>query len=354
VIRTLEGGEARIRAGRFIICAGGLDTTRLLLASPALFAETGGAPWALGRTYQSHLTGKIARIRFSTPADATVFGFDRDEDGVYVRRRFMIAPQVQRDKKLLNFAAWLDNPPIYEPGHGNAVLSFAYLALKMPLISSLLAPPSIREVTTGGKGRSLQLAAHLGNILAHPVATLGFAFSFFFKRYLAERQLPGFFLKSGDNVYGLQYHVEQAPDPDNRVWLSDERDALGMRRLHVRLECTEQDIDSILDSHEVLDMWLRKCGVGRLDYMEGDVRASIRRQFRDGIHQIGTTRMGDDPETAVVDRDLRVFGSDNLYLCSSSTFPTSGQANPTFMIVAFAIRLAAHLTGKETALHGKD
>ncbi len=354
VLRTLSGAEARIRAGRYIICAGGLETTRLLMSSPSVSGRGGPVPRALGRTYQSHLTGKIALIRFSTPADATIFGFDRDRDGVYIRRRFTIAPQVQREKRLLNFAAWLDNPPIYEPGHGNAVLSFAFLALKMPLVRSLLAPPSIREVTTGGTGRPLYLAAHLKNILAHPFETLGFAFGFFFKRYLAARQLPGFFLKSSDNVYGLQYHVEQVPAPDNRVWLSDERDKLGMRRLRVRLECTDQDIDSILASHEVLDNWLRKCGVGRLEYMGGDLRASIRRQFRDGIHQLGTTRMGDDPETAVVNGDLRVFGSDNLYLCSSSTFPTSGQANPTFMIVAFAVRLAAHLTGKEAALHGQD
>jgi choline dehydrogenase-like flavoprotein len=53
--------------------------------------------------------------------------------------------------------------------------------------------------------------------------------------------------------------------------------------------------------------------------------------------------MSADPAAGVVDSDLRVHGIDNLYVASSSAFVTSGQANSTFMIVAFALRLADHL-----------
>jgi choline dehydrogenase-like flavoprotein len=38
-----------------------------------------------------------------------------------------------------------------------------------------------------------------------------------------------------------------------------------------------------------------------------------------------------------------VHGAPNVYVASSSTFVTAGQANSTFMIVAFAVRLADHL-----------
>jgi choline dehydrogenase-like flavoprotein len=62
-----------------------------------------------------------------------------------------------------------------------------------------------------------------------------------------------------------------------------------------------------------------------------------------GFHQSGTTRMAAVESEGVVDSDLRVFGVENLYVASSSTFVTSGQANSTFMIVAFATRLADHL-----------
>jgi choline dehydrogenase-like flavoprotein len=38
-----------------------------------------------------------------------------------------------------------------------------------------------------------------------------------------------------------------------------------------------------------------------------------------------------------------VHGLGNLFIASSSIFPSSSQANPTLLAVAFAIRLAHHL-----------
>jgi choline dehydrogenase-like flavoprotein len=58
--------------------------------------------------------------------------------------------------------------------------------------------------------------------------------------------------------------------------------------------------------------------------------------------------MAADPTDGVVDPHLRVHGIDNLYVASSSTFVTSGQANSTFMIVAFALRLADHFNRVRT------
>jgi choline dehydrogenase-like flavoprotein len=60
-------------------------------------------------------------------------------------------------------------------------------------------------------------------------------------------------------------------------------------------------------------------------------------------HHMGTTRMSDSPGGGVVDTDCKVFGTANLYVASSSVFPTCGYANPTLTIAALAIRLADHL-----------
>jgi choline dehydrogenase-like flavoprotein len=65
--------------------------------------------------------------------------------------------------------------------------------------------------------------------------------------------------------------------------------------------------------------------------------------FRDVAHPTGTTRMAADPKNGVVDPNGRVHGVRGLWMAGSSTFPTSGHANPTQMIVAFAIRLADQL-----------
>jgi choline dehydrogenase-like flavoprotein len=58
---------------------------------------------------------------------------------------------------------------------------------------------------------------------------------------------------------------------------------------------------------------------------------------------MGTTRMSLDPKSGVVDADCRVHGVANLFVASSSVFPTSGFANPTLTILALALRLADHV-----------
>jgi choline dehydrogenase-like flavoprotein len=63
-------------------------------------------------------------------------------------------------------------------------------------------------------------------------------------------------------------------------------------------------------------------------------------------HQMGTCRMGTDPNSSVVDWDLKVHGIANLFVVGSSVFPTGGAVAPTLTIAALALRLAAHLRGE--------
>lgn len=62
-----------------------------------------------------------------------------------------------------------------------------------------------------------------------------------------------------------------------------------------------------------------------------------------GQHQAGTCRMGDDPQTSVVDRHCRVHGHDNLYVADGSVHVTNGGFNPVLTIMALAFRTAQHV-----------
>jgi choline dehydrogenase-like flavoprotein len=55
--------------------------------------------------------------------------------------------------------------------------------------------------------------------------------------------------------------------------------------------------------------------------------------------------MAGSPDRGVVDRDLRVFGTENLYVAGAGTFPTTSNANTTFTAITFTTRLVDHLTG---------
>ncbi len=64
---------------------------------------------------------------------------------------------------------------------------------------------------------------------------------------------------------------------------------------------------------------------------------------RGGGHLLGTCRMGDDPETSVVDRYHRSHDVSNLFICDGSSMVTSGRGQPTMTIMALAFRAAEHI-----------
>jgi choline dehydrogenase-like flavoprotein len=145
--------------------------------------------------------------------------------------------------------------------------------------------------------------------------------------------------------FRLWSFAEQAPNPDSRVVLDDERDALGVPRVRLDWRMTELDKRSLLATHGILAKEFGRTGIGRIQIEAWlqDESAGWSDELSGGYHPMGTTRMADDPRRGVVDRHCRVHGLGNLYVAGSSVFPTGGSANPTLTIVALALRLAEHL-----------
>ena len=67
------------------------------------------------------------------------------------------------------------------------------------------------------------------------------------------------------------------------------------------------------------------------------------RLARGGVHLLGTCRMGNDPQTSVVDKYHRTHDVPNLFICDGSSFVTSGRGQPTMTIQALAFRAADHI-----------
>jgi len=334
-----RGRTAKITARKAVIAAGAQETTRLLLRSRQVFAKRGGPPPSLGKYYQGHVSGKIASVRFYGDPKKTEYGFLRASDGVYLRRRLQLSTEALLENDLLNTALWLDNPRYANPKHRNGAMSFMYLAMITPILRKKLAPPAIAHSITQGKVD--KLPQHIGNVLKDFPKSLAIPAVIFYSRYCLKRKLPGVFLYSGRNVYALHFHAEQVPVPENRMDLDGDQETLN---IHYTL--TDRDVDSVIRTHELVDKWLRKCNCGELEYWypRNELPAAIRSMSVDGLHQVGTTRISASADDGVVDCNLRVWGASNLYVCSSSVFPTSGQANPTFLLGAFAVRLAHHLS----------
>jgi choline dehydrogenase-like flavoprotein len=159
------------------------------------------------------------------------------------------------------------------------------------------------------------------------------------------------------NSHGLYTVVraEQAPNPDSRVVLTGERDALWMPRVALDWRFSALDKDTVRGTMQALDAEMRRTGMGTVtpepwladDGPEWEVDPLISNHPIGGFHHMGTTRMAASPRDGVVDADCRVHGVANLYVAGSSVFTTSGWANPTLTIVALALRLAGHLVKRQ-------
>lgn len=341
-----QGRAVPLTASAFVLACGGLATTQLLLgvqrSRPALF---GGPSGPLGRCYMGHITGSIAAIVLSRPADFGDWAFHRGDDGTFVRRRFTLSEVAQRKHRLSNTAFYLSNLPFHDARHRNGALSLLALALAAPVIGRRLAGAETRRRNTGAR---LDLRAHLWNIARRPVRVAIDLASVVRLRCFSLPRRSVFVLRSDAGTYAIHYHAEQVPDLHSRVSLNQDTSPEGLPGLDIDFRYTEQDVDSVLRAHALLDQQLRSTGLGRLVYRDPEHGrgGAVLAQATDGYHQIGTTRMNADPAQGVVDKNCRVHGLTNLYIAGSSIFPTSGEANPTFMAVTLAVRLADHLSAR--------
>jgi choline dehydrogenase-like flavoprotein len=344
VTLAAPGRQTVIAPKATVLACGGLETSRLLLwvreRHPAAF---GGQDGPLGRSYVGHISGKIAEIVLADPQGVADHDFFL-KDGGFRRRRFMISEATQLREGLLNAAFWVDNPPFNAAAHGSGLLSLVWLALAVPFVGRRVLSEGVRRSHVGPPPH--QWGRHLLNVLRSPLQTAIAITDVIRSRFLIRPKKPGFLIRNRNGRYALHYHAEHAPNPASRVTLSSRQDALGVPFLDVALEFTERDAESVVRSHEALDRALRGAGVGRLEYRlpaRVDLLKSVAMQASDGFHQIGLTRMSASPGSGVVDANCRVHGVDNLFIAGSSVFPSSGQANPTLVAVALALRLAGHL-----------
>lgn len=337
-VATLTGRRCTVRAARYVLAAGGLETVRLLLASREVVPEgLGNRHDVVGRYYMCHIAGTLGRIRFELPTDSIHHGYERDSDGIYCRRRLALRPEQQRALRVGNFIARLHHPRITDPAHRNSILSLLYLA--RPLIPYEYARRLHGTEHVGAR----DWLRHVGNVLRGPRQVLAFGVHMLRDRKLAHRKFPSIIIHSSASLYSLDFHAEQQPNPSSRVCLGTERDALGMPRLHVDWRYTPGDIDTVSRAVALLAGDFARQGLGSFDYHPEEVETEATRYGAYGGHHMGTARMGSDPLRSVVDANCRVHGVSNLYLAGAATFATSSQANPTLTIVALALRLAAQL-----------
>ncbi|PQA86177.1 GMC oxidoreductase [Hyphococcus luteus] len=150
----------------------------------------------------------------------------------------------------------------------------------------------------------------------------------------------------------IQLVWEQEPRSENRIELSkQEKDGFGVPRPVLYWKKSKLDYRTAKVALELLGRHLQEKNQGVVHSYEHIIGAKHHPAtgWMAGHHHMGGTRMAERPDLGVVDRNLKIFGMANGYVLGSSVFPHGGHANPTFTIVQMSLRLAEHLEATSRA-----
>lgn len=136
-------------------------------------------------------------------------------------------------------------------------------------------------------------------------------------------------------------YLEQQIRPQSRIVLSGRYDSHG-RNIPL--------IDWVVDKREVNDaLTIQGCISDALQDSKNFIFSPYtisEVSLGSSSHHAGTMSIGMDQKKGVLDHNLKIFGSNNVYVCDLSIFPNYGNSNPSFTLGAFALRLADHLNYK--------
>ncbi|MGK0298998.1 MAG: choline dehydrogenase-like flavoprotein [Gammaproteobacteria bacterium] len=140
------------------------------------------------------------------------------------------------------------------------------------------------------------------------------------------------------DVLNIETIFEQLPNEKNRLLLDDiQKDEFGDALPKFWYDSLKTNTDTVQTAEKLL--------LNLLEISDKIAEIKILNRRQGSHHLYGTVRMAEDDNHGVVDKNLKVFGTKNLYVASSGTFPTTGAANPSLTVVALARRLGAHVLG---------
>jgi len=296
-IKTLEGKTHTAKAKTFIMACGGIENTRILLLSNDVAKNgLGNENDLVGRFFMDHPHTISAKVMLN---DVSMYKLnDKAKKGrVRIYPSLVFSRETQEKEKLLNSA--------FTISHGE----------------------------TDWQSRTNVESAH--------------------QIWPLMQKFTNTVLRKEPRVTRVYGFSEQAPNRDSRLFLTEDKDALGINKIALDWQLNSLDRHSLKRSLHIFAEELGRHGIGRMkidDWLlntdgwpKGNAEDDNHKAVTGHAHHAGTTKMSETPKTGVVDKNCKLHSIDNLYIASSSIFPTVGWANPTLTIVALSLRLSDHL-----------
>lgn len=317
-LRAPSGRTERIAAEQFVVSTGTIEASRLMLAAAQARPELpwAGNPW-VGAAFQDHLDLRVGAV---TPIDKKKFGNAFDNiflKGFKYNPKIVLARSVQEELKITNVGGVF----IFE---SSLTEHLSNLKIFLKAMRNGALPPNLKS-----------MPSHLSALakIWWPLVL----------RYVKDNRA----LNPADLGISLRLHSEQKPLASSRITLDPERvDANGVPLVVLDWQVDGVEIEAMAALCERLGPELERQGMATLtvDRRIAARDRSILAEARDTNHHCGGLQMAASAADGVVDADLRVFGTTNLYIAGAAVYPSSSFANPTFTAMALGLRLVDRLT----------
>ncbi|WP_019670278.1 GMC oxidoreductase [Eudoraea adriatica] len=302
IVKNHEGKTHKVRAKKFVLACGAIQNARMLLASRGVAKKgIGNDNDVVGRYFMEHLEIKSAELWLRKPISTELYIFDYSTRKP--RAELALTERIQEESGILN---------------GTASLT--------PLVMAKQQTPLIDVWNNEDPRKSFD------KLVAN------------FRK--SREQNTSWQEKKGNRAFELFTRMEQAPNRNSRITLSNEKDALGVPRPQLHWELTHLDKYSLRKFYHILGLQMGKAGIGRVkleEFLWDENDNAMPDQLGGGWHHMGTTRMSEDPNKGVVDANCKVHGISNLFIAGSGCFSTAGAPNPTLTLVALSLRLSDYL-----------
>ena len=323
-VKLLNHAVIKFQASVFILACGGVENSRLLLASNTQHVDGLGNEYDnVGRYFMDHPYLTPGYWQPSSAVDKTPLSLienfsalatgDRGAHAVYT-----LSETIRRSESLLGCGGYFIQMEDYQTtpryfSRGSQALVALTDKLKRQRLPDNDTPRLLGDLLRDSRSALSTLQGRL---------------------HALRKKQPR---------YALRLQVEASPLRHSRITLTNKKDAAGVPEPCVNWQMHKDDWRSVDRFRQVFAQAIKGQGVGRLvdDFSVTD--KGWPSSMQGGKHHLGGTRMHNDKRLGVVDKHLRVHSLQNCYVTGSSVFPTGSWVNPTLTLTALTIRLADHL-----------
>jgi len=300
---------------KFVFANGTLGINQFFLST----AELSTVPWKknsmLGRYFQDHLAAVVGTLSLKNKILFRQLYENRWVNGIKIQPKLKLSKNARSYKK------------------NGVVLFFSFKSKfedSLVRIKSVIKNPSkIINLKT--------LSVFLKDIYIIRKSILISIYKLLFKK-----RIHAIF----DNEQSIEINIqsEQIPNENSKITLDKGKKLkTGLYKTKTNWAFGGEEEEAIKDLCLSVNKFFKKIGIGEIEFNK-DIYDNLKCNFHDTNHQCGGMKMSFHENDGVVDKNCKVWSTENIWIAGAAVFPSSSHANTTLTALALCEKMIKELT----------